>query len=646
MPGSEVLQSDASYNVSVDSTPPPGKAELVLVKRGWRFYGAFASLCVVNLVLALDGTSVSVALPIIAQDLNGTAIQAFWIGTSYLLTSAVVQPTYASLSHIFGRQPLLLTALTLFTLGAIVAGVAHNVATLIAGRCIQGIGGGGIIALSYIIITDMVGLRERGKWIGIVNMSQAVGSVSGPVIGGAFSVDVTWRWIFFVNLPFCGLGFAMVPLFLRLNRVSGDLKYKLRRVDWFGSIIFISSLTSFLIPLTWGGIQYLWSSWHTLVPLCIGAVGLLCFVLYEDFVASEPMFRLGLFSNRTGVLSYLCTSLQGIMIWSMLFYLPLYYEGVKGFSPVMSGVALFPQTFTTGPAAIIGGVLITITGRYRWSLWLGWTLTVLGVGLLALLDINTSKVSWIFLNMVSGLGLGILWPACSFGAQAASSNADLPFAAAMFAFFRVLGQTIGVAIGGLIFQNELQAQLLTYPALAASASALSKDASALVQLLKAMPADSIEKAQIVFCFVKALRTLWISLTAIAALGLFSSFFIKGLTLDRDLDTEQGFRHHHGTKPNRDEERNDSLGALKSPLMTSALEFPSVGQRTPDVDETLDSNDASDAEKLSGAAKTPDAEQAESTEKTPCIEGNPVVAKSPHAQNASGTGTSDMEELRR
>ncbi|MCJ1413683.1 hypothetical protein MMC32_000007 [Xylographa parallela] len=557
MPETEVLQSDVSYVFSVDSAPSPAEAELVPVKRGWRFYGAFASLCVVNLVLALDGTSVSVALPIIAQELNGTAIQAFWIGTSYLLASAVVQPTYASFSHIFGRQPLLLIALTLFTLGAIVAGVAHNVAMLLVGRCIQGVGGGGIIALSYIIITDMVGLRERGKWIGIVNMSQAIGSVSGPVIGGVFSIDVTWRWIFFVNLPFCGLGFAMIPLFLRLTSVSGDLKNKLRRVDWFGSIIFISSLTGFLIPLTWGGIEYPWSSWHTLVPLCVGGMGLLCFVLYEDLVASEPMFRLGLFSNRTGVLSYLCTSLQGIMIWSILFYLPLYYEGVKGFSPIMAGVALFPQTFTTGPAAIVAGVLITSTGRYRWSLWLGWSLTVLGMGLLAILDVNTSTVSWIFLNIVSGLGLGILWPACSFGAQAAASNADLPFAAAMFAFFRVLGQTIGVAIGGLIFQNELQAQLLTYPSLAADASALSKDSSALVQLLKAMPEDSIEKAEIITCFVKALRTLWIALTAISALGLFCSFFIKGLTLDRDLDTEQGFKHHHGAKKNRDHEKNDS-----------------------------------------------------------------------------------------
>ncbi|MCJ1402533.1 hypothetical protein MMC11_005753 [Xylographa trunciseda] len=596
-----ILRSDASCNLSVVSTSMPSKEELVPVKRGWRFYGVFASLCVVNLVLALDGTSVSVALPIIAQDLNGTAIQAFWTGTSYLLASAVVQPTYASFSHIFGRQPLLLTALTLFTLGAIVAGVARNIAMLIIGRCIQGVGGGGVIALSYIIITDMVGLRERGKWIGIVNSSQAIGSVTGPVIGGAFAVNVTWRWIFYLNFPFCGLGFAMIPLFLRLKPVSGNLKTKLRRVDWLGSVIFISSLTSFLVPLTWGGIEYDWSSWHTLVPLCVGAAGLLGFVLYEDLVAIEPMFRLILFSNRTGVLSYLCTSLQGIIVWTILFYLPLYYEGVKGFSPIMSGVALFPQTFTTGPAAIVSGVLITITGRYRWALWLGWSLTTLGMGLLVILDVNTSTVSWIFLNIVSGLGLGTLWPACSFGAQAASSNADLPFAAAMFAFFRVLGQAIGVAIGGLIFQNELQAQLLTFPALAGNASALSKDASALVQLLKAMPDNSIEKVQIIACFVKALRTLWTAMCAIAALGLFSSLFIKGLTLDRDLDTEQGFKHQHDAKRNRDQEKNDKSERIDTPLMTSALDTTSATEKGSGAEDTPDTT-------ISHAAITYDAHE--------------------------------------
>ena len=215
------------------------------------------------------------------------------------------------------------------------------------------------------------------------------------------------------------------------------------------------------------------------------------------------------------------------------------------------------------------------------------------MGLLVILDVNTSTISWIFLNIVSGLGLGILWPACSFGAQAASSNADLPFAAAMFAFFRVFGQTIGVAIGGLIFQNELQAQLLTYPALAGNASALSKDASALVQLLRTMPDDSVTKAQIVACFVKALRTVWIAMCAIAVLGLFSSFFIKGLTLDRDLDTEQGFKHHHGAKKDHDQEKNSNSNSNSENVNSSAV--APLLQTTTVMDENLCAKDTSDPE---------------------------------------------------
>lgn len=221
------------------------------LKKTWRFYAAFASLCLVNLVCALDATSLAVALPTVAKALNGSGIEAFWAGTSFLLTATVFQPSFASLSHVFGRQSVLLVALTFFTAGAIIGGVANNFTVLLVGRSIQGVGGGGMSALTYVIVTDMVSLKERGKWFGLITMQWALGSVLGPVIGGAFAEKVSWRWIFWINLPFCGLAYIAIPLFLKLKRKEGDMWSKIKQKDWIGSALFIASTTAFLIPITW-----------------------------------------------------------------------------------------------------------------------------------------------------------------------------------------------------------------------------------------------------------------------------------------------------------------------------------------------------------------------------------------------------------
>lgn len=201
-----------------------------------------------------------------------------------------------------------------FTAGAIVAGVANNFTVILVGRSIQGIGGGGIISLTEIIVTDIVPLRERGKYFGFLSMMWAVGSVSGPIVGGAFAQEASWRWIFWLNLPFCALGFVLIPLYLKLNHKTESFVEKLARVDWVGSVLFVGSLTSLLIPVTWGGVMYEWDSWRTLVPLCVGIAGLVGFVVYERLVPENPLIRLNLFDNRTAVANYFGTVMHGIIV--------------------------------------------------------------------------------------------------------------------------------------------------------------------------------------------------------------------------------------------------------------------------------------------------------------------------------------------
>ena len=251
-----------------------------------------------------------------AKALNGTAIEAFWSGTSFLLTQTVFQPSYAAFSHIFGRKPLLLIGLVLFGVGSVVAAVAKNFGTVIIGRVFQGLGAGGIISITAIIFTDLIPLRERAKYLSYLQMMWAIGSVSGPLVGGAFAENVSWTWIFWINLPFAGIGFILVPIFLKLTHRSEHLIKKLKMVDWGGTVLFVSSATSMLIPLTWGGVMYEWSHWRTVVPLVVGIVGLIGFVFYERYVPQQPMIKLYIFTQRTTVSSYVGTVMHGIIVRS------------------------------------------------------------------------------------------------------------------------------------------------------------------------------------------------------------------------------------------------------------------------------------------------------------------------------------------
>ncbi|KAL4953502.1 major facilitator superfamily domain-containing protein [Aspergillus filifer] len=536
------VASASSGQVNPNSKTTPDMDEFVLGRRGIL---AFFTLSVLALMVALDGTSLSVALPIMTQDLKGTAIEAFWSGTSFLLASTVFQPNFASLSSIFGRRPLVLIALTLFFVGTVVCAVAKDFTYMLVGRSIQGVGGGGVLALTEVIVTDLVPLRLRGQYFGILSAMWSVGSVTGPILGGGFAQDVTWRWIFYINFPFIGVGLIAIILFLKLNIIPTSLAEKLRRIDYIGTVLFVGSMSSFLIPLTWGGIIYDWSSWHTLVPLIIGAVGLAIFTVYEYKYATDPIIPPKIFQNRTAAVSFACSFLQGLILWCLLYYQPLYYEAVKGYSPIMAGVALFPATFTVAPSAALVGILVTKYGHYRWAIWLGWFLGTLGTGLLCYMDVETSIPAWIFINLVPGLGLGFLFPSIGFAIQASATNDTLAIAVAMFSFFRAMGQAVGVAIGGVVFQNRMFHSLLQYESLASKAAEYSADAAGLVQVIMAMP-EGLEKLQLRTAYADSLRIVYAVCCAVSGVALVLSIFTESYDLNRALSTTQGLRSEKST----------------------------------------------------------------------------------------------------
>lgn len=540
-------------NQSTDLSPLEEAQPIFKPTRG--FLLAFASICIITLAAALDATSLSIALPIITEKLQGTAIEAFWSGTSFLLTSAVFQPVIAGLSHVFGRKELVLASIVFFFVGSVVSALAENFTMMLVGRSIQGIGGGGIMSLGEILVTDLVPLAVRGAWFGYLGSMWAIGSVTGPLMGGAFAQNVSWRWIFWINAPIIGIGTVAIVMFLRLNKTPGELIQKVKNFDWIGSVFFVASSVSFLIPLTWGGIMYEWTSWRTLFPLVIGVVGVIGFGVYEYWLSkrafdskgnvlpgshTEPIIRFTIFNNRTMLITYLETLIHGIVLWSLLYFLPLYYEAVQGYTPIISGVAILPETSFVAPMSVVVGIICAKTGRYRWAIYTGWFLTTMGAGVLILLGPSTSVVSWIFLNFPISIGTGMLFPAMALAIQAAGRQEDAGHAAAFYSFTRVFGQSLGVAIGGVIFQNQIKIKLQGYELLAPLADAYSKDATALIGVIKAME-DSLEKTQLIQAYADALKMIWVVMCALSAVGLVASLATKGYSLNQEHKTLQGFK---------------------------------------------------------------------------------------------------------
>ena len=529
-------------------------------KPGWRLLCAFASIAIVNLACALDATIISVALPVSMLDLmlahlllgeaetfqiitvalHGDGIQAFWAGTSFLLTSMVWQPNFVTFSHSWGRRPLLVIALTLFAVGSVVCATARSFTALLAGRSVQGTGVGGTLALTEILMTDMVPLRERGNYFALIGIVWAIGSVAGPLVGGALATKDAWRWIFYLNLPIIAVGFIGIMLFLRLEKRNRTWKEKLLHIDYIGSVIFLASTTSFLMGITWGGVMYAWNSWRTLTPIVLGVFGLCLFVYWETKFPEYSLLPLSIFKNRDSNIAYLLVFMQGIILWAILYYMPLLFEGAKDFTPVFAGISALPQSLTVVPCAMIVGIVAGKTGFYRWALWGGWVLTTLGSGILYLIGPTTSTQGWVFIMLVSGIGIGLLFPALALAIQASAPPKHIAIAAAMFTFFRCFGQTIGVAIGGVIFQNRMATITAGYPLLADSATAYSLDVVALIRQIHSLSNADPRKDILEDALSRSIHTIWALICGLSGISLISAFFIRHHDLNQALATEQAF----------------------------------------------------------------------------------------------------------
>lgn len=478
-------------------------------------------------------------MQIVAKDLGGTSLESFWAGIAFLLTSALFQPVCTSCSDIFGRKPILYICIGIFGVGSIVFGIARSMKVLILGRTIQGIGGGGLEALCEIILTDITTLKERALWIGMLGFVWAAGSVMGPLVGGAFSEYATWRWIAWINLPLLGVAVVLIPPFLTLRPIKLSMKEKIRQIDWIGIPLFIAALTSFALGITWGGVLFPWTSWRTLLPLILGVVMLLAFVAYESQPV-EPMIPYRIFTNKNGVIAIFGAFLHGIIIFGVVFYLPIYFEGVIGDRPLRGAVEAFPLSFTVTPFAIIAAFGIDYVRRYCWAVWTGWTLTTVGMGLMSLIALGSSQASRSGLQIVAGIGLGSLFPALSIPMQAAVNVDDNGLAIGTFVFARQLGAIIGLAMGSAIFTNLFKQALPAHLPDQLSQLRDGNSAVGFISELRTFGLDLAELTPVLRAYSDGLRGVWYAMTAIAGVALLASLFMTDMSLENESTGKQAF----------------------------------------------------------------------------------------------------------
>ncbi|KAI7816949.1 major facilitator superfamily domain-containing protein [Gamsiella multidivaricata] len=424
------------------------KKELALV---------FLGLCLVLFMASLDQTIVSVLIPTLGRVFNAPQYIA-WVGTSYLLTNTAMQPLYGKLSDIFGRKNTILTAIFFFELGSLICGAAPTIVVLVIGRGIAGLGAGGMISLTMIIISDVVSLRERGKYQGIIGSMFGISAVVGPLLGGVLAEKSDWRWAFYLNLPIGVVGTIALVFILKLPTVNGTRREKLKRIDFMGSFTIVVGIICVLISTNWGGNEYAWSSVQIIVPYCVGALFLSAFLYIEAKVAVEPILPFRLFRNRSVCSAYATSFFIGGAFMGAIFYCPLYFQLVMHDSATKAGLQLLPLVAGMLVAGIGSGVLISKTGRYRPYIWAALVIYIAGVALLSLWDEKSGLNVQIGFLFVVGLGLGGCMQSIVLAGQCAVQNADIATVTSMMSFFRSMGGVTNVAIGGSMINNVLNQQ--------------------------------------------------------------------------------------------------------------------------------------------------------------------------------------------
>ncbi len=495
---------------AADAAAPEGPAHLRWI---------FGALMLTMLLASLDQTIVSTALPTITSDLGGLN-ELSWVVTAYLLTSTASTPLWGKISDVVGRKSTLQTAVGIFLVGSALAGASQNMAQLITFRGVQGLGGGGLMVLVLAVIGDLIPPRERGRYQGLFGAVFGLSSIAGPLLGGFFTQSMSWRWIFYINLPLGVVAFLVIGAVLHL-----PVHHEKRVIDWVGASLLVPGVTMLLLVTVWGGNQYAWLSPQI---LGLGAASLLLlvwFVLHE-MRTEAPIVDMGLFRIPVFRISAGIGFMIGFAMMGSIVYLSIYMQVVRGASPTAAGLQLLPMMAGMMSMSIGSGQIIARTGQYKKFPVMGTVLATLGLVLLSRLQVATPYWQLAIYSFVLGAGLGATMQVLTLVVQNSVERKDMGAATSAVTFFRAIGSSWGTAFFGAVWSARLTAELAaSLPAGSAGVGGLTTDSMMQIHALPAAIQQTVLEA-----FARAMHTTFLVAAPFLAVAFHMALAMPKVTL--------------------------------------------------------------------------------------------------------------------